>query len=295
MTTFNEHLRREPVEFESEGATLRGWIDLPPHNGPHPAVVVTGGFAGVKEIFLYQRYPHVFATAGFAVLVYDHINCGTSDGDPRQELDPVKQQRGYRDAITFLRSREDVDGDRIGIWGTSYSGGHVLAVAAADRRVRCVVSQAMTISGHGNLLRRYSPSGYEDLRGQWAVDRQARACGEPAQMMPAFASESVSTMYMQEIEPKYRAHWRNEITVRSLEMYDEYEPAAFIDRISPTPLLMIVASADNITPSEDALAAYNRALEPKSLVVVPGHHHSVYREQFDLTSGVARAWFAKHL
>ena len=70
----------------------------------------------------------------------------------RSKLDPVLQQRGYKDAITFLAGREEVDADRIGIWGTSYSGGHVLSVAAHDKRVRAVVAQAMTISGHQNLL-----------------------------------------------------------------------------------------------------------------------------------------------
>ena len=154
---------RQDVEFVSEGVLLRGWLLLPEGAGPHPGVVVTGGFGGVKEVFLAHDYPQVFCDAGLAVLVYDHINCGASDGLPRRELDPIKQQRGYKDAITFLAAHPDVDAERIGIWGTSYSGGHVLAVGAADRRVRCVVSQAMTISGRDNTIARNTPAQVVDL------------------------------------------------------------------------------------------------------------------------------------
>ncbi len=89
--------------------------------------------------------------------------------------------------------------------------------------------------------------------------------------------------------------WVNEITLRSIEMYDEYEPALLIDRISPRPLLMIVPTGDVLTPAEDALAAYNRALEPKKLVTLPGGHYAVYRDHFAVTSGEAIAWFTAYL
>jgi fermentation-respiration switch protein FrsA (DUF1100 family) len=286
---------RQDVEFVSEGVTLRGWLYLPEGPGTHGAVVLTGGFAAVKESFLHHNYPQAFADAGLVAIAYDHPNCGSSDGLPRQELDPLKQQRGYRDAITFLAARPDVDADRIGIWGTSYSGGHVLGVAADDRRVRCVVSQAMTISGRANTIRRNSPKGLAELHVRWAEDRLARLRGEAPRVVQAFADDSDSVRFNQSLPPECRANWRNEITVRSWELYNEYEPAAFIERISPTPLLMIVPTDDTMTPSEDALAAYNRALEPKKLVIVPGDHYVVYGDCFETTCRAAVDWFLEHL
>jgi hypothetical protein len=257
--------------------------------------VVTGGFGGVKEVFLHHDYPRAFADAGFVVLNYDHINCGTSDGLPRQELDPIKQQRGYKDAITFLAGHPDVDAERIGIWGTSYSGGHVLAVAASDRRVKCVVSQAMTISGRDNTIARNSPAAVVELYRRFAEDRLARQRGEAPAVVQAFADDSDSVRFIRSLPPEYVENWKNEITLRSWELYAEYEPAAFIERISPTPLLMIVPTGDTMTPSVDALGAYNRALEPKRLVTVAGDHYAVYGEAFEETSGAARDWFLTHL
>jgi len=286
---------RQDVEFESEGVTLRGWLDLPDGGVAAPGIVMTGGFAATKEVFLDHPYPEVFRAAGMAVLVYDHANCGTSDGQPRQELDPIKQQRGYRDAITFLQAHPAVDAARIGIWGTSYSGGHVLGVGAVDDRVGCVVSQAMTISGHGNMIRRHSPKALADLRERFAAERLARFHGKQPEVVKAFADDSDSVRFAMSRPPEHRLTWKNEITLLSWEMYDEYEPAAFIERISPTPLLMIVPTKDLLTPSEDALAAYHRALEPKKLLTVPGDHYVVYTTYFEETSQAARDWFVTHL
>jgi fermentation-respiration switch protein FrsA (DUF1100 family) len=286
---------REDVEFTSEGVTIRGWLYPAAGPGPHRAVAMSAGYAAVRGSLHGWGFPQAFAAAGITTLLFDNPNLGASDGEPRQELDPLRQQRAYRDALTCLAARDDVDADRLGIWGTSYSGGHVLVVGAQDRRVKAVVSQAMTISGHGNSLRRNSPAEYAALAQRFAEDRLRRFRGEPPTMVQAFAESSQSYRKAMEKSEEDRAGWRNEVTLRSLELYDEYEPAAFIDRISPRPLLMIVPTGDVLTPAEDALAAYERARQPKKLVVLPGDHYTVYEEHFAVTSGEAIAWFTAHL
>jgi len=286
---------RQDVEFTSEGITIAAWLYLPEGEGPHRGVVMASGFAGVRGGLHSYGYPQAFAAAGIATLLFDNPHLGASGGEPRQELDPVKQQRAYRDGITFLAAHDAVDADRIGIWGTSYSGGHVLVVGAQDRRVKAVVSQAMTISGHANTLRRNSPAEYAALAARFAEDRLRRFRGEPPTMVQAFSPESASYQRTMARPPEGREGWRNEITLRSWEHYDSYEPAAFIERISPTPLLMIVGIDDTMTPATDALAAYERALHPKKLVLVPGEHYAVYDDQFATTAGAARDWFQEHL
>jgi hypothetical protein len=88
-----------------------------------------------------DRYAEVFAEAGVSALIYDHRNMGFSGGEPRQEINPWMQCRGYRDAITFASTIDGHDPERIGIWGDSYSAGEVFLVAACDSRVRVVVAQ----------------------------------------------------------------------------------------------------------------------------------------------------------
>jgi len=286
---------RIDVEYQSEDVTIAAWLYPGVGEGPRPGVVMTTGYGGVRGGLDAYGFPQAFAAAGLTTLLFDNPNLGASGGEPRQELDPLKQHRAYRDGVTFLAGLDDVDADRIGIWGTSYSGGHVLVVGAQDRRVKAVVSQAMTISGHANSLRRHSPVEYAALAERFAADRLARARGEAPALVPMFSPESESYRKTMERDEASREGWVNEITLRSLEMYDEYEPGMWIERISPRPLLMIVPTGDALTPAEDALAAYQRALEPKRLVTVPGGHYAVYEEEFATTSGEAIAWFTRHL
>ena len=106
--------------------------------------------------------------------MFDNRCFGASDGEPRQEIDPWAQVRDYRHAITYLHTVPEVDPERIGVWGSSYSGGHVLVVAAIDRRVKAVVSQVPLISGHANIRALVRPDFIAGLREKFDADRQAR-------------------------------------------------------------------------------------------------------------------------
>ena len=123
---------RKDVEFKTQdGVTLRGWHYLPDQrSGKVPTIVMAHGFSAVKEMYL-DKFAEVFAEAGLGALVFDNRNFGASGGEPRQEIDPWEQVRDYRDAITFVETLPETDADRIGIWGSSYSGGHVLVVGAS--------------------------------------------------------------------------------------------------------------------------------------------------------------------
>lgn len=149
---------KHSIEFLGEsGVTLRGWLYLPDSSEkPLPAISMCHGFAAVKEHGL-EPFAQAFAQAGFVVLVHDHRNFGASDGEPRNDIDPWAQVMDWRRAVSYLESHPKVDRQRIGIWGTSFSGGHALVLAATDRRVRCVVSQVPTISGFEQSRRRVSP------------------------------------------------------------------------------------------------------------------------------------------
>src|SRR5260370_41526486 len=108
----------------------------------------------MKEMFL-DQYAEVFVKDGLGVLVYDNRCFGASDGEPRQEIDPMAQVRDYQHAITFARTLPEVDKDRLGIWGTSYTGGDTLVSRAHDQRGKCVRSPSLGVSG----CRRSTPAG----------------------------------------------------------------------------------------------------------------------------------------
>lgn len=292
---------RRDIAFNAEGTVLRGWLYVPAGRGPFPTVVIAHGFSGLKEHFL-DSYAECFQAAGIASLVWDHRNFGASDGEPRQEIDPWAQVRDYRHAITYACTLPEVDASRIGIFGSSYSGGHVLVVGAIDRRVKCVVSQAPFVSGKVNFERLVRGPDFPALRAAFDADRLQRFNGGPPTMLPVAAPTPDQPCALPGRETwdffqaaSDRVDWRNEVTLRSCEMGLEYEPGDYVERISPTPLLMVVATHDTLTPTDAALATYARALEPKGLVLVPGGHFDPYVNRFEIAGIGARDWFVKHL
>ena len=294
---------RTDVSFDADGTTLRGWLYRPETPPPHPIVVMAHGFSALKEMGL-DDYAEVFTAAGLACLVYDNRNIGASDGEPRSEIDPVAQTRDYRHAITYAESLPGIDADRIGIWGTSYTGGLVLVVAAVDRRVKCVVSQVPMISGYDTLMETSTAEGRRAFFRMIEKERRALAEGKPPSTVPVCVDDPtkpedapgrLSHRYFHHYVDERHLDWPNRVTVRSLDMRLEYEATPYVERIGPTPLLMIVAENDTITPTAIALRAFARAREPKRLVSIPGHHYVPYREEFERSSREARDWFVRHL
>lgn len=295
---------RKDIEFQtSDKVTLRGWLQTPDEgDGPFPCVVMAHGFSAVKEVFL-DQYADVFSAAGLACVVYDHRNLGASDGEPRLEVDPWLQVEGYRDAITFAGLQPEVDADRIGVWGTSYSGGHVLPVAALDKRVKAVVSQVPFISGRANMRRVFREEEFEDLRRRFDADRVARFQGAEPEMIPVFGERGSlcalpspeEWVFIRDSGMLGTPLWLNEVTLRSTEMMMAYEPAQYIEQITPAPLLMILTTDDIVTPTDIALDAFKRAHDPKELLLIEGGHMEVYDAQFERGATAARDWLATHL
>jgi uncharacterized protein len=297
-------MRKDIAIKTEDGITLRGWHYLPEQaRRAVPTIVMAHGFSAVKEMYL-DKFAEGFAAAGLASVVFDNRNFGASEGEPRQEIDPWRQVRDYREAITYAETLPETDRNRIGIWGSSYSGGHVLVVGAIDRRVKCVVSQVPLASGRGNIQRLVRADMIAATQAMFAEDRRNRFQGKPPAMVPVVAEDPMapcalptpdSWKWFTETGRSRAPAWRNEVTLRTLEMLSEYEPATYIANISPTPLLMVVALQDHLAVADLALAAYERALEPKRLVTLPGGHFEAYVEAFDAASGAATEWFRSHL
>jgi uncharacterized protein len=293
---------RIDVEFAADGGvTLGGWLYLPDGEGPHAAITMAHGFAGVKEHGL-ERFARAFTDDGFVVLVHDHRGFGSSGGEPRQDVDPWRQVADWRRAITFLESRPEVDPGRIGLWGTSYAGGHAIVLGATDRRLRAVVAQVPTISGFEQGLRRVPPDAVAALEEAFAEDERAQARGEALRYQAIVGEDpAVPASYRARdaidfyLQPLADAAWENTVTVRSNRAARMYEPGVWVGRVSPTPLLMVVALNDTITVTDLALAAYERALEPKRLQLIGGGHFDAYVAGFSEASGAARAWFREHV
>jgi pimeloyl-ACP methyl ester carboxylesterase len=299
----------ELIRIPSEGEQLEAlYYPAQGIDGPAPGVVLAGGWCYVKEI-VQTRYASAFAEAGMNALLFDYRCLGGSTGEPRQHLDPHEQIEDYRNALSYLERRDDVDADRLGVWGISYSGGHVLILGAVDPRVRCVASIVPVIDGYANLQRAHGTLGFRRLK-QTIRDARRRLyeTGEHS-FIPHGAEDPLNEVCTWPFGANYSLfawlketqgpRYENRATVASTELLMEYTVTPYLERLIDVPTLMVVAEGDDHTMWELEVDAFNRILTPKKrLVVVPrSGHHSLYRddEPIELAVRECTSWFAAHL
>jgi uncharacterized protein len=188
------------------------------------------------------------------------------------------------------------------LWGTSYAGGHAIVLRATEPRLRCVVAQVPTISGYEQGLRRIAPENVAALAEAFAEDERAQLRREQPRRQAIVSTDAgVPASYRAKdaiefyLQPIPEGVWENSVTIRSTRGARMYEPGTWISRVSPTPLLMIVALQDTITVTDLALAAYERALEPKRLALISGGHFDPYTARFEVSSSATLNWFREHL
>ncbi|HQU41700.1 MAG TPA: alpha/beta hydrolase [Pirellulales bacterium] len=296
---------RRDVRFESQRLSCAAWYYVPADLAPgerRAAIVMAHGWSGVKEMCL-ANFADAFAAAGFVVLVFDYRYLGGSDGEPRGQILPDEQRRDYQNAITWVASQREVDPELIGLFGTSYSGGHVLVVAAEDRRVKAVVAHVPAVGVRSTTLRWLRRGMFSEVwRAARLIVRQLLRPGQTLMIPVVSAGGGPATLPGKEAwqwkqrTAKLAPAWKNEVTVRSViaGLRDSVRP--FIPRIAPTPLLMVVASRDHYCFTDEQLRAFATAGEPKKLLQVEGGHFDFYEEP-----GLAQVlpaqveWFTRHL
>ena len=294
----------QPIEFMSQGLRCRGLKILPAGlkaGEKRPCIVLAHGFSAVKEMY-FVDYAEAFSKAGFVSVVFDYRYQGESEGEPRGQIFPWEQIEDFRNAITFAQMQPEVDADKIGVFGSSYSGGHVICLGAFDRRIKCVAGQVPLIDGWANFQAIVPRAAGAGMLKYLESDRIERYKTGKVNYLPVVAADnnavlntSDSYQWFTETAKKKAPRWENRVTVESIEKFIEYSPATYIERVSPTPLLIMVAENDILTPTDLAIAGFHRAREPKKLVILPGGHFDAYVKGFALSSGNAIAWYKQWL
>lgn len=279
--TATDPLSRTEIRFRSGEADCAGVFVRPTTSEPAPCVVLAHGFGAVKEggpIRSAER----FAAAGFAGLAFDYRHFGESGGEQRQLLSTKRQLEDWRAAIAHARTLDGVDPDRIGLWGSSYSGGHVIALAADDPSIKSVISQLPHTDGIRTLFN-VGPAGIARLTYAALRDLAAAALGRGAWNIPIVGPpDSIAAMTTPDAEPGYTAmydegfEWRNEFTPRAAIELSLYSPGRRAKDVS-CPLLVQVCSDDAITPPAPAIEAASAAPKGELITYAGVGHFDIYR------------------
>jgi dienelactone hydrolase len=257
-------LRRRDLGFDSGGTRCAAWLYAPSEEAdePRPCIVLAHVFGGVRGGL--GAYAERFAAAGLSALVFDYRHLGDSAGEPRQLLDIGRQLGDWRAAIAFARSLDGVDPERIVLWGASFSGGHVAAIAAEETRVAAAISQVPFSDGL-SALRAAGLANSWRLTVAGVRDELTRVRRRPPFTIPiAGPPGRTAAMNSPDAEPGYRAilppdtGFRNEIAARIGLQVGFYRPFRRARRIA-CPWLVCVADDDLVTPPQPAIKAALRA------------------------------------
>jgi pimeloyl-ACP methyl ester carboxylesterase len=246
-------MRREDVWFNSGGDRISAWLYRPDGNGDTPLLVMAHGLGAVRTMRL-DAYAERFAAAGYACLVFDYRNFGDSEGAPRQLLDIRMQLQDWTVATAFARTLPGIDPRRIGLWGTSFSGGHVIATAARVPGIAAVVSQCPftdSVASFGTVnplvSARLSALAIRDLV-------TARFGGNPVMVKTAGHPGEVALMTSPDAYPGFLAlvpdgvQIRNEVTARIGVKLLPYRPGRLAAKVA-CPILFCICENDTVAPS----------------------------------------------
>ena len=273
-SSFNED--PEHVHFYSDGFRLSGQFTRAKGPGVgkrSPTIVCLHGYTGRKEIYL-TGYIRELSNAGFNTLDFYHRGYGDSEGVLLRKK-PWDEVTDVLSAMIYLSQRQDVDIDRIGLYGTSYGGTVGMMAAAHDKTISCAVSVGSSSNGGRSMKDKRTYSDRLEWEDQLKIDRIERVMTGVSRRVPyevlvphgRTERDSIVTMY--KVAEKYPEGY-------PMENYDfacQFSPEDYVDRISPRPVLFIHAERDGLIALNEAENFYSHAREPKELIVIPGADH----------------------
>ncbi|HWF68374.1 MAG TPA: alpha/beta fold hydrolase [Mycobacterium sp.] len=272
-------MQREDVWFNSGHDRISAWLYRPPSNGDAPLLVMAHGLGAVRTMRL-DAYAERFCAAGYACLVFDYRNFGDSQGAPRQLLDISMQLQDWTVAVAYARTLAGIDANRIGLWGTSFSGGHVIATAARLPGIAAVVSQCPftdSIASLGTL----SPLISARITGLAVRDLIGARLGRPPVMVPTAGNPGeVALMNAPDAYAGFLklvpdgTPLRNEVAARIGVKILPYRPGRLAAKVT-CPILFCVCESDSVAPSGPT-RRYAATAPRGQIKLYPEGHFEIY-------------------
>lgn len=295
---------RESTTFASEGTACAAWLYLPDVDDP-PIVVVAHGFGGTRRMAL-PAYAERLAEAGVAVLLFDYRGFGDSGGKPRNVVSPRKHLADWNAAVDHAASLEGVDGDRLGLAGWSFSGGHGLVTASRRDDVGAYAGLVPFSDGGRTLasvLRRQGPrfglrataAGLRDL-GRAATFRSPHyvpLVGQPGEVAPLStpgAEEGYRSIVPDDVPEE---EW-NRCAARVLLTVGLYRPVGHASEVD-CPALVVQATEDELVPSSTVDRLVRELDDVERLRLDCGHFEPYHEPLFDVAAGRLVGFFDRHL
>jgi len=271
----NDSQQPADIEFQSGDLKCRAYLYRPDQSTASPIIVMAHGLGGTRKMRL-TAFAERFVKEGYACLVFDYRYFGDSDGKPRQLLDIQCQLEDWKAAIRYARSLPNIDASHIVRWGSSFSGGHVLATAAQDANICAVISQCPFTDGLASSMA-VNPITSSKLTALAIRDRIGATLGQKT-VMVKLAGHPNETALMtapdayagilsltQDI-PDYK----NYVAARFALDIIRYYPGRKTSKIK-APVLFCICENDTVAPAKTTLRHANRTPQKEIKTYSYGH------------------------
>ncbi len=295
-------IAKQPVSFSCQRVQCVGELWTPPANAfaPKPALIIMAhGFGGLKDWGL-PAFAERFVQAGYAVMLFDYRGFGASGGMPRRVVDGEEHVKDWLSAVDAMKARTDIDAARIGIWGSSYSGGHVLKAAAQRPGVVKVVSaQVPFVNGLSSSL--LFPLKYQPLAGWYALRDMMRGDQEEPLYVPTVAPSGLAALicaecvqgYKQLVPPGHESE--HTVAARVFLTLPFYNPGNSAKDIQ-APVLIVAADNDGLIPVAKVREVVATLKHGEYLELKGANHFSPYSGPiFEQVVARQTAFFKAHM
>lgn len=274
---------REDHRFPCGPTTCAGWLYRPRDVEQPPIIVMGNGFSGTRDVGM-PVFAETFARNGFAAFAFDYRYFGASGGSPRQLLNPWMQLDDWRAAVSFVRTLDEVNGEKLALWGTSMAGGLVVVIGAEDPGVSAIIAQVPAVDTDATAEGPQPTLGWvvRLLFTGWADIIQS-IFSDTALMIPAFAPAGEFGMIpdgqsFNEVQTLMvpGSTYQNAIAARSFMTFDEYNPTVAWSNIK-APTLLLATQQDRLAPFE-AVEAFANSNENVTMETFEGGHFDIYQK-----------------
>ncbi len=292
-------MERADVTFSSDGIDCAAWLYAPAGGGPHPIVVMAHGFSATRDQRL-DAYAERFLAAGLGVLLFDYRHFGASGGEPRQLLDIRRQHADYRAAIAYARSLPWVDRARVALFGSSFSGGHVIALAAADPTIAAIVSQCPFTDSFASLPKLGPANATRATLAGLRDEARARLGRPPLYIPPVGPPGTFAVMSTPDAEVGFRAlttpdsPWENKVAARIALQVVGYRPGRAAARVR-CPALFCICDQDSVAPAERSARLVGAAPHGEIKRYPVGHFDIYVGEPFEHAIADQTQFLVRHL
>ena len=282
----------ERVSFTSAGLKINGFLHQAQGAKPgerRPAFMALHGFGSNCTSSNSVLPAEMLSQWGYAVLRFDFRGCGESEGK-RANTICLEQVEDTRNALSFLQTRPEIDPTRIALVGSSFGAAVAVYAGGVEERVAAVISSGGWGDGATKFRKQHaSPEAWKRFTDMMARGKEERARTGKASIVPRYD--------IVPIPERLRGHLAQnsimEFTFETVESMYDFRANDVVGKIAPRPLLLLHASNDSVTPTEQSVVLFQHARQPTDLHLIADVDHFMFSHENPRVVAIIRDWLAK--